>query len=419
MTLDEEIERLRSEAYQIYARAALGEEPRDFTADEERRFTDLMDRKEALEVRKRDQSQRSARLAGYEARMGAVAPTGKAASPNQSLGSRFVDSPQFRAFQEAFPGGVPKGVHVDIGAVRIDGGFGGFPTKANEITTGQFPSVPQLFVYPDLMGVPRPPLNVLGLVTHGAATTDVVAFPRLNSYTDATGAVAELAPKPQSTLDYTLITTPIVTYAHWVAASKQALADRSQLETLINTFLTGGVNQAIETAVVQDIVANAQAATTTAGATLMDAARQAITSLENKFIQPTAFVFSPADAETIDLAKDGVDRYYGAGPFGMGPNTLWGLPRVTSFLLGTTGTGIVGDFRYEVYWDRESASIAASDSHSDFFTKNLVAILGEARGVPGCLYPAAFASFDTTGGGAVTGQSSGSGGGSSSKSKAS
>ena len=57
------------------------------------------------------------------------------------------------------------------------------------------------------------------------------------------------------------------------------------------------------------------------------------------------------------------------------------------------GTGYVGDWSQMVVWLR-SAEVFVSDSHSDFFVKNLVAVLAEIRAAVGVLAPAAFLSRD-------------------------
>ena len=103
----------------------------------------------------------------------------------------------------------------------------------------------------------------------------------------------------------------------------------------------------------------------------------------------TAYVMNPTDWETIDLLKDSEARYYFGGPSVLGTPRLWGLPVVESEAM-TAGTSVVGDWRKAVLWDREQAQILTSDSHSDFFVRNLLAILAELRAAFGVLQPAAF-----------------------------
>jgi len=110
---------------------------------------------------------------------------------------------------------------------------------------------------------------------------------------------------------------------------------------------------------------------------------------------PSAFVLNPADWEGIDLLQDNEARYYYGGPGEMGTPRLWGLP-VIEEEAQPVGFGWCGDFMKAVLWDREQITISASDAHSDFFIRNLVAILGELRASFGVIRPSAFIEMDLT-----------------------
>jgi hypothetical protein len=60
------------------------------------------------------------------------------------------------------------------------------------------------------------------------------------------------------------------------------------------------------------------------------------------------------------------------------------------------GVGYVGNFKTLILWDREQAGVQMTDSHNDFFVRNLVAILAEARAAFGCLKPSAIVEMDLT-----------------------
>jgi HK97 family phage major capsid protein len=105
-------------------------------------------------------------------------------------------------------------------------------------------------------------------------------------------------------------------------------------------------------------------------------------------------VLNPADAEAVDLAKDGENRYYYGGPQAIGQRTLWGVPVVESESQGE-GTGLLGDFSKAVIWDREQTTVTMTDSHADFFIRNLVAILAEERLAFGVVRPSAFVLLET------------------------
>jgi hypothetical protein len=62
----------------------------------------------------------------------------------------------------------------------------------------------------------------------------------------------------------------------------------------------------------------------------------------------------------------------------------------------TEGVAVVADWRLAVLWDRMRVSISVSNQHSDFFIRNLIAILAEMRAAFGVLRPAAFIEVDLT-----------------------
>jgi HK97 family phage major capsid protein len=123
---------------------------------------------------------------------------------------------------------------------------------------------------------------------------------------------------------------------------------------------------------------------------ILTTSRQAITTLEvTGRSRGTAWVIHPEDWEAVDLLQDANNRYYWQGPRASGPPMLWGIPVVTSQTVDQ-GEGWLGDWRKMALWDREQASIQVSDSHEDFFIRNMVAILAELRAAMGVIRPSAF-----------------------------
>jgi HK97 family phage major capsid protein len=110
---------------------------------------------------------------------------------------------------------------------------------------------------------------------------------------------------------------------------------------------------------------------------------------------PTAYAMHPTDWEAFDLAQDNEARYYYGGPSVLGNPRLWGLPVVESEAL-TAGQAIIADWKWAVLWQRMQAQILVSDSHSDFFIRNLIAILAEMRAAFAVIRPKAFALIDLT-----------------------
>ncbi len=89
--------------------------------------------------------------------------------------------------------------------------------------------------------------------------------------------------------------------------------------------------------------------------------------------------------------KDGNGVYYGSGPFG--PNqvpVLWGLPAAVTPVITATNA-LVGAFASCAQrFTRRGATVTMSNSHSDYFTKRLVAILAEMREALAIYRPGAF-----------------------------
>ena len=109
--------------------------------------------------------------------------------------------------------------------------------------------------------------------------------------------------------------------------------------------------------------------------------------------RPTAWVIHPSDWESFELLQDGGDRYYWGGPLAQGQYRLWNVPVVLSQSVDE-GTAILGDWRKAILWDREQANIQVSNSHEDFFIRNMVAILAEMRAAFGVIRPTGFVIVD-------------------------
>ncbi|MER7813654.1 phage major capsid protein [Streptomyces sp. NPDC006798] len=271
------------------------------------------------------------------------------------------------------------------------------------------------------------PLRLRDVVTNGTTTSDTVEYVRVTSVTNSAAPVAEatsaagptapggagaLVPvagggyKPESGLALARVTAPVKTIAHWMPVTKRALSDPAQIRTLIDAFLRYGLEEELEDQMIQgdntgenfEGLGNvsgvqAQAWDTNALVTLRKAKTKVRTvgrSVAN------AYLLNPADVETIDLLTDNEARYYFGGPSGTGSaQPLWNLPVIETEAV-PAGTGYVGDFRKAILWDREQATIQMTDSHLDFFVRNLVAILAEMRAAFGVLQPSAFVEIDLT-----------------------
>ena len=205
--------------------------------------------------------------------------------------------------------------------------------------------------------------------------------------------------KPEGSWAFERVSTSVKTIAEWVPVTKRALADAAQLEDLIRDELSKDIAEAEEAQILtgDGVGENLTGILSTSGiqsqgfdTDVFVSVRKAITKARTVGrVVPNAVLMNPLDVETVDLARETGGRFYGAGPFTMGPRTLWSLPIVESETIAA-GTAVVGDFSKAVLWDREDTTVTFSDSHADFFVRNLVAVLAEERVAFGVTRPAAF-----------------------------
>ena len=241
------------------------------------------------------------------------------------------------------------------------------------------------------------------VVRQTAKITQATVVPEANvtTYTGATGEVE--GGKPEAALAFERVQTGVKTIAAWIPATKRALSDASQLRGIIDDELRQDLSEELEDQIWDGDGTgdNFTGITNTAGiltqawdTDILTTTRKAKTALRiTGRTRPTAWVLNPADWEKLELLKDSINHYYYGGPLSNGDPRLWGIPIVESEVVDE-GTAALADWRKAVIWDREVASISVSDSHSDFFIRNLVAILAELRAAFGVIRPSAFILVD-------------------------
>lgn len=347
----------------------------------------------------------------------------------KSLGRTVIDSPQFKAMIDGFKQGdgtvrVPEKSRVQSDPIPFDTLIGqkalfvgGSQTSAGAFVVNDRTDIVEMLgrrqlTIRDLISVRRTTSDTVEYVTQTSHTNNAAPVAEATSSAAPTtgassGAALTLDPnggyKPEGAWAFAEATATVRTIAEWVPATKRAIADVAQLEGLINDELMADLAETEETQILtgsgtgQNLpgILNTSGIQTTAAVTTNDATwfgsfRTAKRLAKNVGrVNATAVVVNPVQAEKIDTAKDAQNRFYGNGPFNAGPQTLWGMPVVESEAI-TAGTALVGDFSKAVLWDREQASITMTDSHADFFIRNLVAVLAEERVAFGVTRPTAF-----------------------------
>ncbi len=338
---------------------------------------------------------------------------------HDTLGEAFVQSKAWQDWlKQVAPGGHIADSRKGISSPPLE--FKRFGMFRKDLITGASATSAGAFITPEDTGIYEPlgryPLSLRDLISLRTTTSDSVEFVRQTSQvtqstpvaeaniTDYTGATGQVSgEKPEGAVAFERVTENVKTIAVWIPATKRAISDAAQLRGLIDQELREDVAEELENQLIngdgvgENFTGLANTANILAQAfdtDIITTTRKAITNLllNGKQI-PTAWLLHPTDWESIDLTQDLQGRYYWGGPQAQGPRTLWGVPVVQSFLL-TQGTAYLGNWRKMVLWDREQATISVSDSHSDFFIRNMIAILAEMRAAMGVIRPSAFVEVD-------------------------
>lgn len=406
---------------------AAEEKGREFTADERTKLEGYL--KEAGDLKAQikkaegdaDLRKQIMELGGLDLAQPKAKQDGVKAARGGTLGEQFINAKAFQDWMKAVApsGRIPEGARGLMSPpVEFRSLIGRFGRK--DLITGEADDSAGAFVQTDYTGIYEPlgrrELTLLDLITRRTTTSDLVHFvrqltqvtqaevvPEANVTTYSGATSEESGEKPEGAMTFEPVTEPVKTIAVWVPATKRALSDVAQLRGIIDSELRDDLDEELEEQVANGDgvgenftgILNTTGILTYAWDTdIFRTARRAKTYLRTTgHVRPSAWVLNPEDWETIELTQDGEDRYYYGGPIANGEPRLWGVPVVESEVI-PQGTGLLGDFRKAIIWDRERANIQISDSHEDFFIRNMIAILAEMRAAFGVIRPTAFCAVE-------------------------
>ena len=301
----------------------------------------------------------------------------KQAEQYRSAGARFTAS-------EAFKGYTGRGSSqaFELGADWL--------RQRAAITTADLDGRPAMWwAGPPEPSYTTPFLDLLGRVATSQGTVEFMQH--------GPDPVAELVPegelKPEATLTLEMFTLTLDTYAHWEAITRQALADIPRIESIIDGALRRGVLRKLEQEAGAKLTAAATVPTITqtAGGSTLGLIRSGVATVQSQGFQPSVLLMNPADLASLDLDAMATTLN---GPQST-PN-YWGLTPVASDTI-PAGTAYVGDLRTaETWFDRTGTEVFLSDSHADFFIRNQLVILAEARAAFAVTEPRALVRLELT-----------------------
>ncbi|MFV2198454.1 phage major capsid protein [Nocardiopsis sp. LOL_012] len=344
-------------------------------------------------------------------------PHGTNGLDGKSLGAHFTDSAEFKSLLDQ-----RTGEHFSSNQ-RINSR----PVAYKDLLTGGDRTSAGGLVRPDYRGLQvgldpfMRPLTMRDLVTGATTTSDTIEYTYIDTVTNNAEFVAESTTvdtpagqtpangvKPLSGFTTRQEQTGVKQIAHWFAMTRRALSDVAQVRSLVDALLRYGLEERIDREIINGDGSTSDSLrgiANTPGVQVLsvdpnggdpiraniEAVRRAktMTRIGARAMSNGAAV-NPLDLENMDLIKDNEGRYILGGPVAAGGSgTLWNLPVVENEAV-PQGQLFVGDWSKAVLYDREEASITVTDSHSDFFVRNMVAVLGECRVALAVLQPSAF-----------------------------
>lgn len=256
-----------------------------------------------------------------------------------------------------------------------------------------------------IVAKPLAGLDFLSMIASATTDSDVVEWIEESTYTNSAAETAEGTDSPESALAFTVKSANVKEIPHFIPVTRRALADAAYVESWINNRLIDGVRRRLQTQVLSGngTGENLTGIYNTAGigsidrstlsVNMLEGLHKAITSVRvNAFQEPDFIGIHPEDFEALRLLREGAGsgQYLFGAPNQAGPTTIWGVNAVvhTAF---TAGAPLVGVGREATLFVREGVSVAASDSHSDYFIKRQVALLASMRAAFAVTQPKAFA----------------------------
>jgi HK97 family phage major capsid protein len=276
-------------------------------------------------------------------------------------GKLFVESAEFRSYNGA---GTSQRVTVP----------GLFERNPIDLATGWgLPPVPYTAT------IPQPAITtpLLDAVAHVTTNSNLVQWLVESGTYPAAPVVPEGGLKPEANFQVTVENGTLETYAHYKGITRQALANIPMIQSIVETQLRGGIFASLEAAILAVLAAAADPvipdidASGTGG--MLAGIRTAIGTVQSAgFPNANSVLLNPADWASLDVSvmdatQNGPSRQTG----------FWGLRPIASAAV-PSGTAYVGDIRSAVtLFDQGTASVYMSDSHADYFIRNILVVLAE------------------------------------------
>lgn len=327
----------------------------------------------------------------------------------KSFGDQFIESDAYKSQREkGFSGKYSSGlVELETKATLTEGDNpllgGGTPgTGGALVPIDQRPGVqPTLFER----------LTVADLLASATTVSNAIHYVEETVATNAAGVVEEGEDKPESALEFDFVQQPVKKIATFLPTTDEMMEDAPAIRGFINGRLSLFVQMEEEEQLLHGAggsnflglmprvpPANEFVQSDAVDPNNADHIYAALSAARRSFLEPDGIVINPDDWEALRLLKDDNGMYIAGSPFSTGPGEpterLWGKRVVVTEAM-IAGAALVGAFSTAAQVFRRSGlTVEASNSHEDFFQKNLTAIRAEERLALAVYRPQSFAIAD-------------------------
>lgn len=265
---------------------------------------------------------------------------------------------------------------------------------------------------------------VRDVLINASTSSDTIVVLQESGFTNAAAEVAEATAvdgsglsggvKPESAITFTEASFPVRWIAHWIPMTRQMLEDLPAMQSYVELRLRDGLTRREDNQLLNGdgSAPNIRGLLNTSGIQSLDAAyftanpvvnagedvenlnrilRAKMRVMLTGGANATFCIVNPADYEKMLTIGNQNTTYMFGGPAAGNVATIWGLPVVQSERIAA-GTALVGDGTMAAVFDRHDARLYTTDSHSDFFVRNILVMLAEERIALAVFRPVAFAS---------------------------
>lgn len=377
------------------------------TDDEKKEVKDLFDKANAVKVKLSAMADDKAMSDQIGALLGGTSRTEKVGdttdrekAETRSMGQQFIESDAMSWLKQhpvGSKGSAWKTPSVELQAATLTT-TGGSPGSGGDLIIPDY--------RPGILPLLFKRLVVADLMPGGRTDSNSIVFMKESTFTNAADTVAEGGTKPESTLIFDQTSSDVRKIAHWLPVTEEMLEDVPAIRAYIDMRLRLGVELEEEDQLlngngtapnIRGLLNQTGLATTittggSPGDSNADAIFKQMMALAYTSLVPAdGIVMNPTNWQSIALAKNADDLYYGGGPFNTPPiPRLWGLPVVLTPSIAAN-TALVGAFRTAAQVFRKGGiRVEATNSHASYFITNLVAIRAEERLALVVYRPAAF-----------------------------